>query len=179
MVVWETVAGTGHRPGHLPAGAEQWARREARNALIRLIDGYGMKVAVSGLALGWDTWWAHEALCAGVQLWVHVPFPQQPLGREWSHADRDRYHWLIDRATRKTIYGSRYDVKKYHERNMGMVRAADAMAALHDPSRLTGGTYETLRKVPKTMPVIRFDPVARSVTWPPPVLPVDVQDPLF
>ena len=67
------VALTGHRPQHLDAQQSAWARVVIPQVMARLVTVYGMRVAISGMALGADTWWALAALSAGVELHAYIP----------------------------------------------------------------------------------------------------------
>jgi len=78
--VWPVAGGTGHRPQHLHPTVEPWARAQLARIARHLRDVYGTEWAVSGMALGFDMWWADEAVKAGLRLWVHVPFRSRLSG---------------------------------------------------------------------------------------------------
>ncbi len=167
MTAWRVVGGTGHRPQHLTFDQRHWAEGEALRVMRKVRDEYGCTTAVSGLAIGWDTWWALAALDVGARLWAHVPYLSQPS--RWSDADREVWRHLWSRADETTVYGpdpaSKSDaVRLLHARNDGMLKVSDAMACLWLPSQRRGGTYSAVRKVAaRNMPAIHLDPARRVV----------------
>jgi hypothetical protein len=159
---WPVVGGTGHRPQHVPPGTEAWARTQLSRIARHLRDVYGCRTAVSGMALGFDLWWADEALRAGLKLWAHVPFPEQ--ADRWRSAERQEWARLRAEAAKVTTYAESYNVRALHARNDGMLRVSSAMLALWDPAKTSGGTYSCVEKIrQRRMPWIHLDPVARTV----------------
>lgn len=169
MTTWTVVGATGHRPQHLQhlVGACRWARDEAARVAVKVRDGYGCTTAISGLALGWDQWWAQAALDAGLDLWVHIPFEGQP--DRWTAGDRQAWADLRARATKETVYGTnpvdtRQATRLLMARNHGMIRNSDAMACLWIRDKTTGGTWSAVRRIKTTgMPAIHLDPATRTV----------------
>lgn len=98
------LAITGHRT--LTKGQATWVRKQLRILLERAQQKFGDDlVALSGMALGVDTWWAKTALQMKIPLHAYIPSyaqtGQQYLdgkwlsfgsGREWN--DKDRKMWL-------------------------------------------------------------------------------------
>lgn len=159
---WRIVAGTGHRPQHLTVDEAEWGRAQLPSVLRRLHRHHGTRVIRSGLALGWDTWLAVAALEAGIQLHAHVPFPQQ--ADIWSKADRMLWQSLIQRAAKVVYYGERHETRLLYARNSGMLKGADAVLALWDASKGTGGTAGTVSKAVRGgIPVIHLDPVSKTL----------------
>jgi len=72
--VWPTVCATGHRPQHLDPSAIHWVQEKLTAGAVWLRDERGMKVGITGMALGVDTWWAHAVLAAGLELHAYIPF---------------------------------------------------------------------------------------------------------
>lgn len=138
------VAVTGHRPAGLTPDQRQFARSELNRLAVKLRDEHGTRVAISGLALGADTWWAQAAEQAGLTLWAYVPFPQQ--ADQFPTADRAEWVRLRRVACRVVTVGDRYDVRLFHARNDLIVQDCDLLIVVHDPARSTGGTVSTLRK---------------------------------
>ncbi|MGA3524215.1 hypothetical protein [Melissospora conviva] len=160
---WATVSATGHRPQHLTPAEQAWIRAELSRITTKLRDNHSMTTGVSGMALGTDMWWAAELVSARVDLWTHVPFPQQP--DPWRSADRAEWERLLRVAKKQTVYGGMFDVKFLHQRNDGMLDASDAVVAVWKRSKTTGGTASAVRKATRRgLPVIHVDPEARVVT---------------
>ena len=68
---------TGHRPQDFDE-TELYMTVEWLESMARwLKEEHGGFTAISGMALGVDTWWALKALEAGYQLDAHVPFWKQ------------------------------------------------------------------------------------------------------
>ncbi|WP_165947283.1 SLOG family protein [Micromonospora sp. 15K316] len=166
MSAWEVAAATGHRPQHLTAEERRWIRAELKRIAVKLRDEHGTATGVSGMALGTDLWWADETDTAGMKLWAHVPFPQQP--NPWRDEDKTEWRRLLDRAAKVTTYGDHYDVKLLHARNDGMLAAGSVIVAVHKRSKTTGGTASAVRKAERLgLPIIRIDPERRTVTLSP------------
>lgn len=166
---WRTVAATGHRPQHMTPDERAWVRAELPRVVVKLRDEYGMTVGVSGMAIGTDLWWAAALVDAGVDLWAHIPFPQQP--DKWQPADRDEWERLRRKAWKQTTYGGYYDVKTLHARNDGVLRAAKesdgAVVAVHKPSKSDGGTVSAVQKAHSLrLPIVHLNPEARTTSWP-------------
>lgn len=169
MTTWNIVGATGHRPQHLQHldGACKWAREEAARVAVKVRDEYGCTMAVSGLALGWDQWFAQAALNAGLALWAHIPFEDQ-AGR-WTVGDQREWQRLREAATKVTVYGAnprdkREATQLLMARNNGMISASDAMVCLWLPGKRSGGTWAAVRRIKIAgMPAIHLDPAHRTV----------------
>ncbi len=162
-MIWPTVMVTGHRPQHLHPDARPWVRSELRRLAVKLRDEHGTVEGVSGTALGADLWWADAVVKAGLKLWAHAPFPQQP--DKWPAEDRAEWERLCRLADRLKTYGGYFDVRTLHARNDGMIKVSSVAIAVHDPSKTTGGTASAVRKLLDLgRPIIHVDPVARMTT---------------
>lgn len=163
MTTWPTVMVTGHRPQHLHPSARPWVRSELERLTLKFRDEYGTTTGISGMAIGADLWWADAVVKAGLKLWAHIPFPQQP--DKWQQADRDEWERLCRVAWRLKTYGGYYDVRTLHERNAGMVEAADAAVAVWDPRKTTGGTASAIGKlIAAGLPIVHVNPETRMTT---------------
>lgn len=164
--VWSTVMVTGHRPQHLrPDSLHDWVRGELDRLAVKLRDDHGMTGGVSGMAIGSDLWWADSLVRAGVPLWAHVPFPQQAV--KWTAEQRAEWERLLRLARKVKTYGGMYAVKFLHERNDGMLAAADLCVAVWQPSKRDGGTFSAVEKAyRRRLPLILVNPEARAVTMP-------------
>lgn len=161
-LVWETVAATAHRPQHLTQDEIRWIRAELPRVTVKLRDQHGMAVGCSGFALGGDLWWANELVRAGVDLWAHIPFPQQP--DPWRPEDQAEWRRLLGLAKQVTYYGQHYDVRLLHARNDGMLRPAEAVVAIYKRSKTSGGTASAFRKARGLrLPIVHMNPERRTV----------------
>jgi uncharacterized phage-like protein YoqJ len=161
--VWPAVMVTGHRPQHLHPSLRPWVRSELERLALKMRDEYAMTVGISGMALGPDQWWADAVVEAGLKLWAHVPFPQQP--DKWTEDDKAEWSRLCQLADTVKTYGGYYDVKTLHARNDGMIREADAAIAVYDQRKTEGGTASAVRKLARLgLPIIHVNPEARITT---------------
>lgn len=142
---YHSVMVTGHRPQHLTAEQQSFARAELDRLAVKVRDEHGAVEAISGMALGADTWWAQAALAAGLTLAAYIPSEGQPS--KWRPADRERWRELRAAARREVVVGgAQYDVRMLHARNDAMLRDADLVIAVWSPSKTTGGTASAVRK---------------------------------
>jgi uncharacterized phage-like protein YoqJ len=156
LVTWEKVMVTGHRPQHLTAQQRDFAERELARLAVKLRDERGTRVAISGLALGADQWWAHYALQHGLDVWSYIPFPEQP--DRWRPEDVVRWRALRSQSTRVWEGPVGYSVQKLHARNDHMITDADAAIAVWDPRITRGGTASCVAKIlGRRIPLIHVD----------------------
>src|SRR6266705_2108421 len=135
---WEVVAGTGHRrnqPADVP-----WLRDELHRVAARLRDEYGTRIAVGGMGLGYDQWWALAVLAEGLELWA---FTFAGQSARWSARQREEYQALLRDATRVVCVGEGepYRPSLPHERNEAMLDVAAVVVAGYDGRRV-GGTWQ-------------------------------------
>lgn len=142
---WERVMVTGHRPQKMTHLQAAYAQKELRRLALKLRDENGMKSAISGMALGTDTWWAEYALWAKVELWAFIPFPQQP--DRWSDHDQRAWAWLRSQATEELVISDHYSVENLLERNSAMVAVADAAIAVWSQAAGKSGTSDAVAKI--------------------------------
>lgn len=146
-MTWKIVAGTGHRPQHLSPPQRAWLRARLPDAVDYLIAEHGMQIMVSGLALGFDQWWAEAGLDRGVTVWGFAPCPQQ--ADRWTTTDRTRWEQL--RARILAAGGQvRFVSDHYHpavmdDRNEAMLDVADAVVAGYRTVKGSGGTHHAVR----------------------------------
>lgn len=168
MSTWPTVSGTGHRPQHLPPGVRRWIQPELYRIACKLRDEHGTRVGCSGMALGFDLWWADAIVRAGLALSAHIPFPQQP--DLWHPEDQAEYRRLLALADEVIVYGDEYSVGLLHARNDGMLSAGDVLVACHRLAKKSGGTWSVVVKAKRQqMPCIHLDPdhgTVRLVDYP-------------
>lgn len=107
---YRSVALTGHRRQALTPDQRVWVARTLRDVVAPgFAARYGTTEAISGMALGADTWWAQAALSAGLDLAAYIPSPDQ-AGR-WKAQDRALWHDLRSQATREVVLGPRYQAR--------------------------------------------------------------------
>ena len=141
---WTRVAVTGHRPQFLTPNQQTWAQGELDRLAVKLRDRHGTKVAITGAALGSDTWWARSAVRADLDVWAYIPFLDQAA--KWADEDKVTWRALLGVATRTLILGAGYNVGLLHSRNDFMLRDADLVIAVWDPTKTTGGTASAVSK---------------------------------
>ena len=159
---WVRVACTGHRPHLLPAGSHDWVEQELHRVAGKLVAEHGTQIAISGAAAGADLWWAEAGHQAGAAVWLYQPYPGHDA--RWEQPWRDRLTAARTTAARVDTLGSRYSVEVLHARSDWMLRDCDALVAVIDPRRRTGGTVTALRRVWPGTPVIHVDVAHRRTT---------------
>lgn len=142
-MTWPKVMVTGHRPQHLDEPQTRFAWAELERLSLKLAED-GTQIAISGMAVGADQWWATCALAAGLELHAFVPFPQQP--DRWSLEQQITYRYLVGRASKTMVIADQYSVAALHQRNDTMLNFADAVIAVWDPRIRTGGTASCVAK---------------------------------
>ena len=152
------VAVTGHRPQHLRLDDGYWIQGE----FDRLIEKLQPTVAISGMAIGADTWWANSALYADVPLHAYIPFPEQDAS--WRHDDRSFYRELLAKAARIVTVCPEYAPEAFELRNRLMVDDCELLIAAWNGKR-SGGTFNALRYAERVgRDLIFVDPVRRVTT---------------
>lgn len=171
---WKIVAGTGHR--ELSGRADRaWTADQLPRAACWLRDRAGTRIAITGMARGFDLDWAEAALDAGLRLWAAIPFVEQPA--RWNRADKARWAKVRAAAERERIVGRIPDDleprrrsgavnRLLFRRNTMMHDFAGALITVWEPHRLDGGTTGALLDADRRrMPGIHLDPVARHVAF--------------
>lgn len=141
------IAGTGHRPdklgGYLPGNPiELQVRAWIRDSFYR----FRPDAVMSGMALGFDTWLAQEALGMGIPLHAAVPFTGQEA--KWTPEAITIYRGLLKRCASVTTLGDHYRHDLFQKRNAFMVdwltmRGDDKLLACWNGS--DGGTAKCVR----------------------------------
>lgn len=135
---------TGHRPdklgGYVPCAMHQAVRgwlRGQLEAAQREAPPTAQVVAISGMALGVDQWFAEIAIELGIPFDAYVPFEGQEIA--WRMEAQTAYRALLARARRVLVVcPGGYDPEKMHIRNCRMVDDAQRWLAVWDGSG--GGT---------------------------------------
>lgn len=150
-----TVMVTGHRPSKLGGYAtdnpiESTIRARFKEILARIrstAEERELKpIAISGMALGCDQWWAEEALSLGIDVYAYIPFKGQES--KWPPTAQEAYKNLLNRCIRRVIVSEAgYASWKMQKRNRVMVDDANACVAVWDGS--SGGTGNCVKYIKK------------------------------
>jgi uncharacterized phage-like protein YoqJ len=157
------VAVTGHRPQHLKLEDGYWIQHE----FDRLIKKIRPTIAISGMALGADTWWANAAVTmlppyGPVSLHAYVPFPGQD--ERWREDDRIFYRQMLAQATEIITVCLEYSPAAFELRNRAMIDNCDLLIAAWNGKR-SGGTFNAVTYAKKKdMDIVYVDPVRRVTT---------------
>ena len=151
------IAATGHRPKWLPCKYDErhpWLTALKHDLLNSLIEDKPEYI-ISGMALGWDTWFAKAGLHLEIPVHCYVPFKEQ--GKNWPKQSRDVYLSIIERAA-KTVYTSEeYTRDCFEIRDRAMVDCADKVYALYNEEMYKSGTGMTVRYAEKmSVPITHF-----------------------
>lgn len=150
------VAGTGHRPEQ--AEDEKAVRIKASTKLRytnKTIDA-----CITGMAAGFDLWYADEAHMLGLDLIAAVPWKGHKARKE----DEELYAHILSVAKEVVYIDESEDYPGpwvYHKRNEYMVDRADLIMAYLNPHVESGGTYACYnyaKKVGKPIANIWYDP---------------------
>lgn len=158
---------TGHRPQQLGNDSERhlWVRRQLRRVLERGLERYRSGfLAISGMALGVDLWWAEEALALGVPVHAYVPFSGQ--SERWTREQQELYRSVL-REVAHTVMVCKGDYAdwKYLRRNEAMCNDGDGLTAVWNGGP-RGGTAHCVRYWSKHhRKFILIDPRQMTLDW--------------
>ena len=159
-----TCCFTGHRPSHLPWGANELDPRCAamKQELRQRLEGIyasGYRHFIAGMAIGCDMYFAEAVLALkkahpDVSLEAAIPCGGQP--ERWNRAQRERYNRLIDQCDKVSVLQIEYTPDCMMRRNRYMVDHASLLLAC---SRgIPGGTMNTmLYAMREKIPVITIE----------------------
>lgn len=155
---------SGHRS--LPPGSTPWVQEQLDAVVAQLSGRYGMRRALTGMALGVDQMFARSALAQGVRVEAYIPGRDQ--ASRWSLEQGEEYELLTSRAaaihtaTAEMPYAS--FISRLHKRNEMMIRDCN-LAILVLDDRQFGGTYAVKMKlIAARKPTIHIDPKNRTAT---------------
>ncbi len=116
-------------------------------AIEQAITKNGFGYFISGGAIGADMDFSETVInlrekYPHIQLEIAVPCANQDL--KWSKTDKERYHYILEKADRVTILSPYYHRGCMHQRNRYMVDKSELIIAVWNESQ-SGGTYNTLR----------------------------------
>lgn len=107
------VAGTGHRPDNRRPwrGVGGWSDTQLHAGVLAWLGEQleELKPArvISGMALGVDTWLAHEALKRGISVTAAIPFEGQE--RMWPEEHQQVYRTILEQAEVVNVSGCRVE----------------------------------------------------------------------
>jgi uncharacterized phage-like protein YoqJ len=133
------VAFTGHRPDKVGGfGHDNPVRDRILRGLLTELRRLRPGHAITGMALGVDTWAAECCLHLGIPFTAAVPFAGQD--RMWPAESRRHYAKVLKQAARvEIVCGPEVDINSAMQiRNEWMCDRTDHLLAVHDGSR--GGT---------------------------------------
>ena len=137
---------TGHRPNKLGGYGASPTQQRVRAWLREQLNTYRARrydlIAISGMALGVDQWFAWEANGLGIPFDAYVPCDGQDS--LWPTTSRTSYRELLWRArTVVQVSPGPFTPEKMQRRNEAMVQAAHAHLAVWNGSR--GGTMNCIK----------------------------------
>jgi len=140
------IAATGHRPKDLPCGYNEdhpWCV-DLNNRLLDTLYKHKSSIdyIVSGLALGWDTWFAEAGFTLDIPVVGYVPFPGQE--RKWPFQSQVRYRNIVKNCHQVITIEDSFSMKAFQTRNQAMVDIADEIWALYYEDKKWGGTYNCI-----------------------------------
>jgi len=138
------VTGSGHRCSYFPGKYDEkhpWAV-DLKERLSNWIFENKPSLIISGMALGYDTFLAEEAVRQKIPFDAYVPFPSQ--SSNWPQSSKARYLNLLGYARETIVTSDKYSNAAFLERDCQMVDACDLILALLDPKVSKGGTYHTV-----------------------------------
>lgn len=152
------VAYTGHRPDKLGGYRPSPLQSAVREQLVKKTRSCGATAAISGMALGVDTWAAE--ICTELEIpWcAAIPFLGQES--EWPLESQLYYRRLLAQAHMVTyVSPGGYSREKMQIRNRWMVDHCDLLIAVWDGTM--GGTWNCVKYAERTIGegrIIRIDP---------------------
>lgn len=171
------AAGTGHRTQSIPTDRRDWVRQQTRAVAGWL--GAAERpatIGLSGMAIGFDLWWAAAILDAGMRLWIAVPFEEQahrfpaPDRREWERLRALAEHEVVVgniAGLTEPARGRRVN-QLLAARNQLMVHRAHFLVCCWDPTRVEHcGTYHAICMAHRRriqLPGVHIDPLHQVVT---------------
>ena len=135
-----TCCFTGHRPAHLPWGANESDARclrlkEELSARLEGLYACGYRRFLCGMALGCDMYFAEAVLALRrehpeVRLEAVIPCGDQP--ERWPREQRLRYNRLLDACDSVTVLQIHYTPDCMMRRNRSMVDRSSLLLACYD-----------------------------------------------
>lgn len=162
------MALTGHRPEKLGGyRSSNPMIRLVRNWIGQVFDDFRPSVVISGLAQGFDTWGALEALERRIPLIGAVPCDDQDA--KWFSREVEVYRYLLEHCDDVCVVSpGPYVEGKMQLRNKWMVERSDFLVGLWDGS--PGGTRNCIEyaiKRQRSRLIVRPEQLRKRVLYPP------------
>ena len=145
-----TCCFTGHRPGKLPWGEDEWDDRcvALKDRLTREVErayDQGMRHFLCGMAQGADLYFCEAVLAfrrvhPEVRIEAAIPCPGQ--ASRWPAPQRERWTRLVAQCDLETLVQPDYTPSCMARRNRYMVERSSMIIAVYDG--MPGGTRQTL-----------------------------------
>lgn len=152
------VCGTGHRPRFCPCKYKEnhpWLLELREKISLQLSTENNIKAIISGMAIGWDTWLAQEALKLKIPVWAYVPFKSQ--GSQWPTSSKKEYERILSLSEKVLYISEEYSNEAFLKRDRAMVDNSDHVYSLLNPESTSGGTFYTVQYAKgKNKPITNF-----------------------
>jgi len=156
MMNFKSVMVTGHRPNVFNSEQREFAQSELDRLSKKLKEDFGMEEAISGMALGADTWCAQSNLKNDVLVAAYIPFEAQ--SSRWKEEDKIEWQRIRSLASREVVVADSFSVRNLHARNDAMIKDSNLAIAVWNQLKESGGTYSAVQKLKKKkMPIIIVD----------------------
>lgn len=159
------LAGTGHRPKYCPCKYDDnhpWLSA-LRGRIANVLKVNNISMVITGMAIGFDTWLAEEAMKQGLEIHAYIPFEGQ--SRTWPTKSKLKYQEIIKYSSqvnffeeeittipidnKEKVKSFEYMKKCFLLRDKAMIDNADLVISLLDPKINHGGTFYTVNYAKK------------------------------
>jgi uncharacterized phage-like protein YoqJ len=151
------IAGTGHRPKYCPClynENHEWLI-SLRGRIRKELEEHSPEAVISGMAIGFDTWLAEEAMKLGIDVHAYIPFEGQ--GGNWPRESQERYQKILDYSAKHIYIAKSYTNQAFIIRDRMMVEDSHLVLALLNKELIKSGTYYTVSYAKsKNRPVINL-----------------------
>jgi len=150
------IAATGHRPKFCPCQYDEshnWLTILKENLYHSLSDEPDIEYCISGMAIGFDIWFAEEVLGLKKSLHCYVPFKNQQ--KKWPKKTQLRYDVILGKADKIIYCSENYSNEAFFKRDCAMVDVADKIYSLLNPDIQSGGTHYTVSYALKNNKLVR------------------------
>jgi uncharacterized phage-like protein YoqJ len=138
----------GGRPSSYPSlydDNHKWANSVKRALMVDLDVGWSscqILHVITGLNLGYDTWFAEIALDIGIPVHSYLPFKGQES--KWPKAAQDRYFRILEKSEKVIYVCEAYSNRAFWLRDKAMIDNCDMVFCLLDPLNKDSGTFSTV-----------------------------------
>jgi uncharacterized phage-like protein YoqJ len=143
------IAGTGHRPKYCPCKYNEnhpWLLN-LRKSLYEELKNSSFNTIIVGMAIGFDTWLAQEALKLGMNVHAYIPFKGQ--GCAWLPSSKIEYERILSLCKEVKYISEEYSNDAFFKRDKAMINDCDHVYSLLNPEITSGGTFYTVQYAKK------------------------------